>query len=188
MNWKATYGRVAARVVKGVARLNSAPERGLTESERALVEPIFRTSLELSKVRIREGVSGLLNVSRRAFAIEQTVYFPRGYVVAPHVLVHELCHVWQFQNGGHAYIADAVHAQTLGDGYDIEKGLLEGREWAALNAEQQATLVEEAFFQGCIADETKRFVLSGRDWTDSWRVAAAELRAGRGATFSLSLR
>lgn len=186
MRWKSAYGRLAARVVKGVARLNPAPERGLTEAERALVEPVFGSSLDLSKVRLREDVSGLLNISRRAFAIEETVYFPRGYSPPPHVFVHELCHVWQFQNGGHAYIADAVHAQTLGDGYDIEKGLLEGRAWAALNAEQQATLVEEAFFQGCIADDTKRLVLSGRDWTGYWRIAEAELRAGRGATFSLS--
>jgi hypothetical protein len=53
-----------------------------------------------------------------------------------------------------------------------------------LNAEQQATLVEEAFFQGCVADETKRLLLSGRDWTDYWRTALVELRSGRGAAFT----
>ena len=186
MSWKGAYGRVAARVVKGVARLNDSAERPLTSAERALAEPLFRDSLKLSRVRVRESISGLLNVSGRAFAIEETMYFPRGtFPVAPHVFVHELCHVWQFQNGGHAYIADAVHAQLLGDGYDLEKGLLEGRTWAELNAEQQATLVEEAYLQRCIVGEPRPFVLRGRDWTEFCVTALEELRAGRGATFSL---
>ena len=182
--WKSAYGRVAARVVKGVARLNGAPERSLTEDERALAQPIFRSSLDLSRVRVREEITGLLNISRSAFAIEETIYFPRGWSpVAKQTFVHELVHVWQFQNGGHAYIADAVHAQTLGDGYDLELGLTQGRKWDQLNAEQQATFIEEGFAHGCV-DQEKSFLLRGRDWTEAWRLALAELRAGRGATFS----
>ena len=96
--------------------------------------------------------------------------------------MHELCHVWQFQNGGHAYIGDSVHAQLLGDGYELEKGLLQGRSWAELNAEQQATLVEASFTQGCFAQ--RPFLIRGRDWSAYWRTAIAELRAGRGAAFT----
>jgi hypothetical protein len=182
MSLKAAFGQVAARVVQGVALMNRAPERALTAAERALAEPIYEASLELSKVRIREGVTGLLNASRRAFVIENTMFLPRGYLpLKAHILVHELCHVWQFQNGGHAYIGDSVHAQLLGDGYELEKGLLQGRAWAELNAEQQATLVEASFAQGCF--EGRAFRVRGRDWTPFWRTAIAELRAGRGATF-----
>lgn len=180
MKWKAAFGHLAARVVQGVAVINRAPQRSLTSAERALAGPIYEASLELSRVRVREGVSGLLNASRRAFVIEETLFLPRGYLpLRSHILVHELCHVWQFQNGGHAYIGDSVHAQLLGDGYELEKGLLQGRAWAALNAEQQATLIEASFAQGCF--EGKPFFIRGTDWTTYWVRAVAELRAGRGA-------
>lgn len=183
MSWKGAFGHLAARVVQGVALASRAPERSLSQAERNLLAPLYAGSLELSRVRIREGIAGLLNASRRAFVIEDTVYLPPEYLpLRPHVLVHELCHVWQFQNGGHAYIGDSVRAQLLGDGYELEKGLLQGRAWAALNAEQQATLVEASFSQGCF--DGRPFLIRGRDWTDYWRTAVAELRAGRGAAFT----
>ena len=181
--WKGAFGQLAARVVKGVALVSRGTERELTETERALATPIFQSSLDLSKVRLREGITGLLNASRRAFVIEHTLFLPRGYVpLKRHILVHELCHVWQFQNGGHAYIGDSVHAQLLGDGYELEMGLLQGRAWAELNAEQQATLIEASFVQGCF--EGKPFTIRGRDWTGAWKEAVTELRAGRGAAFT----
>jgi hypothetical protein len=180
---KSAFGHLASRVVKTVATFNRAPERSLTEAELMIAEPIYQSSLDLSKVRIREGVTGLLNASRRAFVIENTMFLPRGYIpLRTDILVHELCHVWQFQNGGHAYIGDSVHAQVLGDGYELEMGLLQGRAWAELNAEQQATLIEASFVQGCFSGG--RFVIRGRDWTDYWRGAIEELRAGRGAAFT----
>jgi hypothetical protein len=183
MSWKSAFGVMAARVVQGAALLSRAPERPLTPEERELLTPIYRASLDLARVRLREGVRGLVNASRRAFVIENTLYLPRGYLpLRPHILVHELCHVWQFQNGGHAYIGDSVHAQLLGDGYELEKGLLQGRAWAQLNAEQQATLVEASFAQGCFSGA--KFFIRGRDWTEYWAAAVAELRGGRGAKFT----
>lgn len=183
MSWKGAFGQLAARLVQGVALVSSAPERRLNEAERELAGPLFGPSLDLSKVRLREGVTGLLNASKRAFVIEHTLFLPRGYLpLKAHILVHELCHVWQFQNGGHAYIGDSVHAQLLGDGYELEMGLLQGRSWAQLNAEQQATLIEASFVQGCFSG--RPFTIRGRDWTPAWAQAVAELRAGRGAAFT----
>ncbi len=183
MSWKSAFGHLAARVVQGVALVSQAPSRTLTAKECELVAPIYQSSVDLSKIRVRENVRGLLNASRRAFVIEETMFLPSGYLpLRSHILVHEVCHVWQFQNGGHAYIGDSVHAQLLGDGYELEKGLLQGRGWAELNAEQQATLIEASFTQGCF--EGKPFRVRGRDWTESWRTAVTELRAGRGARFT----
>ena len=183
MSWKAAFGHLAARVVQGVALVSRAPSRPLTPKECELVTPIYEGSVDLSKIRVRENVRGLLNASRRAFVIEETMFLPSGYLpLRSHILVHEVCHVWQFQNGGHAYIGDSVHAQLLGDGYELEKGLLQGRAWAELNAEQQATLIEASFSQGCF--EGKPFMVRGRDWTEYWCTAVAELRAGRGAAFT----
>ena len=114
--------------------------------------------------------------------IEDTLFVPRRFLpLQLPVLVHELCHVWQHQNGGHAYIADSLEAQLVGDGYRLEKGLREGRPWSMLNCEQQATLVEEGFEQG--AFEGRPFVLEGRDYSPVFWHAVGELRAGRGASF-----
>jgi hypothetical protein len=72
--------------------------------------------------------------------------------------------VWQHQNGGHSYIADSLHAQLIGDGYRLDKGLVGGLAWHELNCEQQAMLIEEAFEQG--AFDGRRVSIRGRDVTD----------------------
>ena len=176
-------GFVAAQAVNAVASQSRAPERGLTDDERAVLAPIYRTSVDYGRVRIRERVGGLLAISGRAFVIENTLFLPARYLpLHRSVLVHELCHVWQHQHGGHAYIADSLHAQLIGDGYRLAKGLAEGKPWAALNCEQQATLIEEGFSQGAI--DGGPFVVRGIDRTRALRDALVELRAGRGARFS----
>ena len=180
--WRSAFGLVAARVVQAAMHVDRAQVRGLSEAELRVLEPIYGASVDFSRVEIREGVRGPVNASRRAFVIENSMCLPRGYLPLPtRVLVHELCHVWQFQNGGHAYIGDSVHAQMFGDGYQLETGLLQGKRWPELNAEQQATLVEASFMQGCFAG--KPFVIRGHDWTSVWADAIEQLRAGDGAGF-----
>lgn len=182
MRWKAPVGFVAAQAVVALAAQSRAPSRGLDAAERAVLGPIFQGSVDYDRVRIRAPVEGLLAISGRAFVIEDTLYLPAKYLPLHRaILVHELCHVWQHQNGGHAYIADSLHAQFLGDGYRLAKGLAEGKAWEALNCEQQATLIEEAFVQGAIDRGT--FVVRGIDRTRELRDALVELRAGRGAHF-----
>lgn len=183
MSWRSAFGLVAARVVQAASWIDRAQVRGLSETERHVLAPIFGESVDLNCVKLREGVRGPVNASRRAFVIENSIYFPREYLpLRTHILVHEVCHVWQFQNGGHAYIGDSVHAQLLGDGYELEKGLLQGKSWPELNAEQQATLVEASYAQGCF--QGRPFVIRGRDWTAMWTAAIAQLRAGQGASFT----
>ncbi len=87
----------------------------------------------------------------------------------------------QHQNGGYGYIADSLHAQLVGDGYKVDKGIREGRSWAGLNCEQQATLIEQAYEQRCFQGEA--FKVRGRDCTEYFELAVRELRAGRGASF-----
>ena len=127
------------------------PGRTLREDEVALLRSIFGDGLDLSAVRIKEGPAGLFSISRRAFTLGNTVYVPPGSVpLAPGLLVHELTHVWQYQHGGPDYLSEALWAQYLGDGYDWRKGLAEGKRWEALNPEQQAELLEQAFLAGVL--------------------------------------
>jgi hypothetical protein len=108
---------------------------------------------------------------------------PSG-TVPMQLLVHEATHVWQFQNGGHAYIADSLLAQTLGDGYQLEKALLQGKRWAEFNCEQQATMVEQSWAQRCF--DGHPFIIRGRDWTGASEAARSQWRAGQGASFTAS--
>src|SRR5262249_13668405 len=147
--------------VLAAARVSPAPRRRLTAAERAVLEPIFWHSVELDRVWLCGPIGGALAVSQRAFVIEDTLFLPPRFLpLTSAVLVHEICHVWQHQNGGHAYIADSIYAQLFGDGYRLERGLRAGASWASLNCEQQATLVEEGWSQGSF--DGGPFVLGGR--------------------------
>ena len=127
------------------------PGRRLRADEVALAQGIFGSGLDLYAVRIKEGPAGLFSVSRRAFTLGNTVYVPPGSVpIAPGLLVHELTHVWQYQHGWPDYLSEALWAQYAGDGYDWRKGLAEGKRWEALNPEQQAELLEQAFLAGVL--------------------------------------
>ncbi|MBS1148961.1 MAG: hypothetical protein H6Q89_659 [Myxococcaceae bacterium] len=181
-SWKNPVGFVAAQAVRLVAAASTAPERPLLQPELELLRQVYADALDYRRVRIRAPVHGLLGISRRAFVIENTLFIPPEFLpLSPAVLVHELCHVWQHQHGGHAYIADSLHAQLLGDGYRLAKGLAEGKRWGALNCEQQATLLEEAWGQGAFAGG--RLMIKGVDRTRELEAALIELRAGRGAGF-----
>ncbi len=180
MGWRDTLGRASAAVVKAVAERSDLRPRGLDARERTLLQRVFDSALDLDAIRLCERVSGLINLSRRAYVIENTMFLPAAYVpIRDAVLVHESTHVWQFQHGGHAYIGDSLHAQLIGDGYDLEKGLNEGRSWAELNCEQQATLLERANEQGCF--DGRPFVLNGVDFTAQFVAARDAVRAGAGA-------
>ena len=183
MSWKGRVGWALARVVSQVGTWSSAPRRSMSGPERTVLSTIFGASINLDAIEIREDLHGLINLSRRAFVIENTMHLPMPAGTAPmQLIVHEATHVWQFQNGGHAYIADSIHAQTFGDGYQLEKGLLQGKAWAQLNCEQQATLVEQAWAQRCF--DGRPFIIRGRDWTAAFDAARSQWRTGQGAAFT----
>jgi hypothetical protein len=177
---KGAVGHLAARAVQAAARLGRAPSRGLNPAEHDLAAPVFQRSLDFSRITVRAPVRGLVGISGRAFVIEDAIFVPATYLpLLPAVLVHELVHVWQHQHGGHGYIADSLHAQFLGEGYALARAAAEARPWHALNCEQQATLIEEAFSQGFFRG--RPVLVAGRDVTPWATRAVEELRAGRGS-------
>lgn len=172
---KASFGALAAPVVKLAARVSRGERRPLSERERALAVRVFGAGLDVERVRLHERLSGLANPSGRAFVIEDTVHLPASVSPPPDaLLVHELVHVWQWQHGGHAYIGDSVAAQLWGEGYDLPRALARGAGWDALNVEQQATLIEWAFAQGCF--EGARFVVQGVDRQAAFEAARTAVR------------
>jgi hypothetical protein len=174
------FGGLAGGAVKLVDQAKNLPERWLDGAERALLDRIYERSVDLGRVRVKEGVTGVLGASKRAFVVGDVIYLPRDFVpLREDVLVHEICHVWQYQNGGSLYIADSIWGQLFGDGYDFEKGIREGTPWHRLNAEQQASLVECAYLSGYF--ESGRFRVGRRDYTPYFDRALGQLREGKGA-------
>lgn len=114
--------------------------RPLTSAEMDQAKSVFGASVDLGAVRVKEGGAGLLTLPGRPWTCGNIIYFPAGWPTDTPTLTHELTHVWQFQHGGPAYMRLSVWAQYFGEGYSLEPA--KGKQWAELNPEQQATLVE----------------------------------------------
>jgi hypothetical protein len=121
--------------------------RRLTAAERALGREMFGGGLDLSRVRLL-AIPGW----RRAFVagsrliVWPAAQLPEDFAAASLRLqatfVHELTHVWQAQNGVRLLFAK-LKAGDSAESYAYD--LTSGCEFAALNIEQQAMVVEHAF-------------------------------------------
>ncbi len=152
--------------------------RPLDPAERALAERALGGAIDLDPVRIVRARSPNTWVPREghvARAIGNVVFMPElDGDLHPRTLVHELCHVVQFQRGGTAYIGDSVRAQlgaqlggkSRNEAYDWRMRLAEGVRWADMGAECQAQLVSDCWDQQALEPKAAE--------------ALAEARAGRG--------
>ncbi|WP_309605936.1 hypothetical protein [Phenylobacterium sp.] len=128
-------------------RLRALACRPLTTGERGLAHEMFGSGLDAAPVRLLA-----LPVWPRAFvAGPRLIAWPARHALADFAcaplpvqatFVHELTHVWQAQRG----VRLALAKLRAGDGpaayaYD----LADGRAFAELNIEQQASVVEHAF-------------------------------------------
>ena len=72
-------------------------------------------------------------------------------------LLHELTHVWQFENMGWSYLLSTAvaHVRERSQVYDFggEEGLRssrrQGRRLQSFNLEQQAAIVQSAYYNEC---------------------------------------
>jgi len=134
------------------AEVLAEPNRPLTAGEIAMLEPIFKDSLDYKAVRV-------IN-SSFPFQPENVYMTPRGHVYAPGTLwqddfsthnravfVHEMTHVWQYANGMDL-IGQSLVEFTKNRG-DYEKAYayeLDGaRDLTDYGLEQQASIVEDYF-------------------------------------------
>ncbi|MCB9758910.1 MAG: hypothetical protein H6739_03650 [Alphaproteobacteria bacterium] len=134
--------------------------RPLTEDELRYVWDLYCESVDFAAVRLAR--ESLLSVGPPK-VVGNTVHMPSTWGGQPlfdgsnrlthaglRILVHELGHVWQYQNGGMAYIPESLWAQArsmmLGDGrkgaYVWQNAYNESVPWAQWNPEQQATAIE----------------------------------------------
>jgi hypothetical protein len=121
--------------------------RRLTSAERALASDMFGDGLDAGRIRIfaipvwpRAFVAGAsLIVWPARAALED---FGQAPLRAQATFVHELTHVWQAQHGVNLLFAK-LRAGDSAQSYACE--LTPQTDFAALNIEQQAMVVEHAF-------------------------------------------
>jgi len=140
----------AISLVQTVFLLQS-PERRLTREEKSMLKRVFRESVALYNVRLIEGFAGIYSVNSRPFTLGNTIYLKDHVVSAePELLVHEVTHVWQYQNTGSRYASDAIGAQWFVDNaYSWEDEIARGNDdWVEFNLEAQAAFLEDIYTDG----------------------------------------
>ena len=158
--------------------------RSLSAQEQALARSVFGSSLELSQIEISDG----LGFGDRPWTLCGTSCYtihlgPKGFQSAlagptmPSVLIHELTHCWQGQNGlfGFGFMVSSCISQAASVLTNVQPtGLLwppldsncsraydyqPGQDWTDYNCEQQAHIVEDWFDRGCTTfDPCYRYV------------------------------
>jgi hypothetical protein len=125
-------------------------ERPLTKDERTLLERVFRGSIAYSNIRIIEGFAGLFSINDRAFTLGDRIYLKDvDPAMQPDILVHEGCHVWQYQHFGSRYLMEALVSQIPADGYDWQVQLARGvPSWQQFNREAQAQFIQDLWNGG----------------------------------------
>ncbi|MDO5059906.1 MAG: type IV secretion protein Rhs [Neisseria sp.] len=129
--------------------------RTLTAAETAAAQTVFADSLDYAAVRIRSGFP-VLPLSA-ACAPRGRIYFPQRHCSADFAcgsdaqilwLIHELTHVWQWQNGYKPWLGGLILAVQGGyfrrAAYRIPPDA-PSLPFAALNMEQQAVAVEQLY-------------------------------------------
>jgi hypothetical protein len=141
-----------------------AKARTLTDAEAEILRRVYRGALDLAPIRIVEGRPGLFALGRRPFTLGNLIYL-NGLDPArsTDVLVHEACHVRQYQHDGTRYIGGSLLAQLIrgARAYDWRSERRSGKAWRAFGPEAQAQLIQDLFRQGHRGSETGRGAFFG---------------------------
>jgi hypothetical protein len=158
----------------GAGSQAAAKRRRLNAKERAYAFEIFSDSIDYDAVEIsRRSIFALATATTIGNSINlRAEHFARGTFDLSEagwfVLIHELGHVWQFQNGGFRYVPSSLVAQfvawiktgTRRTAYDWRRADSRGWPWGKWNAEQQAQFLSD--YNECLR-RTKRGDATGAD-------------------------
>jgi hypothetical protein len=159
-------GAVAGAIIGGLGGLvagaligdaASRRERGLTQEERDYAWEIYHDSVDYDRIRITRGsalsagaartTGNQINLQDEHFVGDTMELSEAGQLV----LIHEMGHVWQYQNGGLSYIPSslipqivaAASGQSRNAAYDWRNAVRNHIDWADWNAEQQAECISD---------------------------------------------
>ena len=147
-------GFIAGAIVGDIA---SRRERSLTHDERDYAWDIYHDAIDYDRVRITRGsalsagasrtTGNTINLEDRYFVGDTMELNDAGRLV----LIHEMGHVWQYQNGGLAYIPSSLIPQIVAAAtgssrnaaYDWRNAVRNHIDWSEWNAEQQAECISD---------------------------------------------
>lgn len=135
-------------------------QRRLTDEEKTIARGVFHDSIDYSKVVITRNsmfsVGSTKTIGNKIHFLYDSEF--KGDTMelsgeGMQTLIHELGHVWQYQNGGIAYIPKALWAQyqatrKTGDrdaAYEWLDAHYANKPWEKWNPEQQASLAEDYY-------------------------------------------
>ena len=123
--------------------------RALTEREISIAKSIYGNQINYRRVRLD------------AYAFlgprQQNIYYVSFYLInswgsmSDPLLIHELVHIWQYEQMGAVYMPRALVAQASSVGYDyggvngLKKAILEGGDLRSFNLEQQGDIVADYY-------------------------------------------
>ncbi len=123
--------------------------RTLTDGERTILEKLYGESINYDEVRIKHG--GILMIIYPGLTIGNTITFPRHWeadtLKKQALLVHEGCHIWQYQNFGLGYIPRAL-LETLTERNAYSVNFDEAKSFREYDIEEQCEIVAEYFLTG----------------------------------------
>lgn len=150
----AIVGAVGGAIVGDLASRRS---RSLSLPERDYLFDIYRDSLDYDKVTITRGsalAAGAARTTGNTINLQDEHYKADTLELSDEgllVLAHEMGHVWQYQNGGLAYIPSslipqlvaAVKGRSRNVAYDWRTAAAKKLPWHEWNAEQQAECISD---------------------------------------------
>lgn len=123
--------------------------RPLSPLEKKLAASVFGNAIRLDDIRIDD--SAKIGCKKRNIVYVSYTTVNSWGRIRPETFIHELVHVWQFQQMGGAYIPRALRAQRTKEGYNyggpgyLKEAIKNGQKFTDFNLEQQADLICDYF-------------------------------------------
>ena len=123
--------------------------RPLSDAEISLSKTYFKDTINYDLVRIYPSAHIIANKSILAYVSFNTINHWRP--IPRDVFIHEMMHIWQYQNLGAVYAIKALHAQSRSNTYDyagfegLYHAMLQGRDLLSYNFEQQAEIIQDYY-------------------------------------------
>ena len=123
--------------------------RPLKDWEIEMAKSVFGNSINYQRVRIDE--SAYLGPKQNHFCYVSFYIINSWGTMQNSTLIHELVHVWQYENMGAVYIPRALWAQTTKEGYNyggkdnLKLFLLKNKTLFDFNLEQQGDIIADYF-------------------------------------------
>ncbi|MBK6563640.1 MAG: hypothetical protein IPN49_04135 [Saprospiraceae bacterium] len=123
--------------------------RGLNPEEIEEAKAVFGNVLNYPLILIDD--KSRLGIGNSAVAY--VTFFMINYrnTISMPVFIHELVHIWQYQQYGSVYISKAIKAQKSKEGYDyggaehLYAAMMKGKSIKSFNFEQQAEILEDYY-------------------------------------------